>query len=818
MALFLIQFQGKRLCPLSGHDLSKLLEIGALRGQDPLYSYRDKQWFYIDEFTGFAKYYDDTPRSERKTLPNFTPPPLDSLQIMTLTEVKESVKEVIKEVVVEKEIPAPERIIEHYIEPDPDTYVEKAQYQHLYQEHNALREELFMLQAKLADHQGQNEKLKSQCDQYFLELHKAKSQLLDLSTSATQIQSFNEQIQQERKKHESLTFTVLDLKEELMMERLKSGEYERDNKEFSTLRIKLEHELESLKRENQSLKLFLERSSPEAIASNEHKLQQFDKIKKQYEDLRQTLQNKNIQLSELEAELAEVKKIDRSEIEREITKEIRQEYHLKWQSEQERILGETVRHESTLKENLNKEKRELLLELNQSKRELEETHERLNDALDKLSHNTFNEEAIQDLKAQLSDQYQREIGDYKELLRRRELEITELNSKVLEFESQVQEYELLQKSSSDKDERTEQALALLDHEKKISRQLKLQLKDIKQKLSDKEAQYSALAKQGHSQQQNDEAIKKGLASAQKQIHKLQSDNDILKQKFNKAIIQIQKYKLKIESASDIIDKLKSKSKVKNEEIVKLKTEMQKLADTPTQLINMKEVGLKLQSEKTRPKIVRAPDDSSTDNYSDEELAKLIGDSFEVPNLPEWKIKTQDGIQGPYTYSEMLELKGKKQIDEKVLIKKKAEGSWKLLKEFFELTTEVITHRTKIDGAEVTKYYIKRGSFRAPFYEVCSFDLQGNEVRGHCTSLSIGGAFIELNRVDDPDSLREKKIFLRFSKGALSAPFGVQAIIKNVSDARPKGIGVMFVALPEHGKDAIIEYINLYLEKLSSGAA
>ncbi len=825
MALFLVQFQGKRLCPLSGGDLSKLLEIGALRGQDPLYSYREKQWFYIDECAGFAKYYDETPRSERSALPSFTPPPLDSLKIITLTELREVIieKEIpverIVEVEVQKEVPTQiekiverevpvevrvevEKIVEHFIEPDPNQYVEQSLHQEVV--------------AKLSSEQALRESLDLQCEELHSKIQELNFKVSELSDSESAIKEAREKMAREKKRADALYFKTLDLKEEKLSLEIQLKETQKDEEDLWRKNAKLTEEYKIFDRENKALKLALERTSPEAMATNEIKLRKYGELENRLHLLSKESTEKDQLIKELGERLENSLGFNEESARAEIHAELKKEYSRRWQQEKQKQLEQVISQEQQIKERGLEKESELLQLIERLNTENAKLKEELSNSRKEQQEFTHKQEkGYQKLKGELEERLAREVSDYKELIKRRESEIERLASKTLELESENESLRLATQHEQDpsNSELFELQKKLASHKVEVSK-YKKKLEEIVQLNKNLQAQLKQVRSEASSASdntkrvseiENELALQKNKRNVEAQAH------HELQLKFKKASIQIQKYKQKLELAADIIDKLKDKSKVKNEEITKLRGEMEKLAEAPTQLLNMNEIGLEAKQSAPAGAIDEA-------NQSEEELAKLIGDSFEVPNLPEWKIKTDEGIQGPYSYAEMLELKDQKLISDKTQIKKKAEGTWKSMRDFFELTTKVLTHRVNIDGEVITKYYIKRGSFRAPFYEVCSFDLGGNELRGHCTSLSIGGAFIELARIENADTLREKKIFVRFSGGGLTASFGVQAIIKNVSEARPKGIGVMFVELPDHGREAIIEYINNYLEKLGNSAA
>lgn len=200
----------------------------------------------------------------------------------------------------------------------------------------------------------------------------------------------------------------------------------------------------------------------------------------------------------------------------------------------------------------------------------------------------------------------------------------------------------------------------------------------------------------------------------------------------------------------------------------------------------------------------------------EELNQLIGDSFELNNEPIWYIKLEGTTKGPFKYEDMKSFLKFKKIDNSTPVKKKGEKNWSDLRRTFEFTAQVVTKEFKVDGKKVKKFYMKRTEFRAPFYDVAVATIDGKEFRGYCTSLSIGGAFIEFPRLDLEAMAKSKEVSLRIVDGTLSQEIECRGVIRNVSERRPKGVGIQFVAMGHGDKTVISEFIDIYLKSIQKG--
>lgn len=200
-----------------------------------------------------------------------------------------------------------------------------------------------------------------------------------------------------------------------------------------------------------------------------------------------------------------------------------------------------------------------------------------------------------------------------------------------------------------------------------------------------------------------------------------------------------------------------------------------------------------------------------------EIDRLIGESFEVNNEPKWFIKRDGEEKGPYRFSDVRQWHLDGNLPGKTLIKKAFEKTFSRLEKVYEFNTRVFIKTTNKDGKKVDHYYIRRTDFRAPFYEVAQLTFEGESFRGHCTSLSIGGCFIELSK--KPEHVGLNSILkCQIQTEYLSHMIDVQMIVKNTSDKKPYGLGCQFLDLSMEEKDAIEEFVDSYLESKESDKA
>jgi hypothetical protein len=409
-------------------------------------------------------------------------------------------------------------------------------------------------------------------------------------------------------------------------------------------------------------------------------------------------------------------------------------------------------------------------------------------------------------------------------------ELTELRSR---YEKSVENFE---KIIAQKDSRIKE-LTEVDNKVVDSRSEKyLKQEIIKYKNSseskDKEiqalkAQLTKLSKQGldigtksNKQVEFIKDLEKKNAQLTKEVKDLTKKTEAYKDEYKKLFEKNNKAIEKIQSQSSTIQALNSGQE---ESVVQTQKEIENLN---TQVIDIKGLFEKEQlkakqlekeleeAKKVEPKIELATSADVTPAVSeDDELKRLIGDSYEVENESIWTVELEDGKKsGPHPFSVVYDMKEDGKIGRETRVKKAGQG-YKTCSDIFELSTRVFTHG---EGDE-RRFFIKRNSVRVPYYELISFEMNGNEYKGYCTSISTGGIFIELTSIKEDEYKIDSKGRVFFPRGAIENPFNCVAQIKNISHSKPKGIGLMFIELPEKAKDDILNYVNTYLNQSKKSA-
>jgi len=251
----------------------------------------------------------------------------------------------------------------------------------------------------------------------------------------------------------------------------------------------------------------------------------------------------------------------------------------------------------------------------------------------------------------------------------------------------------------------------------------------------------------------------------------------------------------------------------------LKSELDKLNDDYNNLKTEKSV---VEEEHTKANLVIKELEvykQAAQEQAKKELKRLVGDSFEVQNEETWWLKIRDVVTGPHRFGELYQKKENGDLDrDQTMLKSEEEGKWTPMGKFTEFNVPIQVHTIEEDGQSVTKYFIRRGSFRAPFYEIVTLEIGENEFRGYCTSLSQGGIFIEFNKIDPDSMYKEATGRVYFKKAALSRAFDCEVKIMNIAEKRPRGLGMMFINLGDADKNTIQDYVNQYMDQSNNKKA
>lgn len=200
--------------------------------------------------------------------------------------------------------------------------------------------------------------------------------------------------------------------------------------------------------------------------------------------------------------------------------------------------------------------------------------------------------------------------------------------------------------------------------------------------------------------------------------------------------------------------------------------------------------------------------------SDTEVKRFTGESYELSNGKVWYYKQSGKEHGPLDFEEMLELKRQEKISEVTLLKNTSTNSgWRALKDHFEFDAPFETILSEEDGVTVKRFFIKRNSIRVPIYEVMALELEEKEYKGYCTSLSLGGCFMEMTRLKEGDFQKGDQVNIRLVGDALGEQITATATIRNIGLSRPKGLGLMFDELDENSRKLFENYIAESLERM-----
>ncbi|MFT6070513.1 MAG: hypothetical protein ACJAT2_003195 [Bacteriovoracaceae bacterium] len=205
------------------------------------------------------------------------------------------------------------------------------------------------------------------------------------------------------------------------------------------------------------------------------------------------------------------------------------------------------------------------------------------------------------------------------------------------------------------------------------------------------------------------------------------------------------------------------------------------------------------------------------NKEARELSVLIGDSFEIDNSPHWYIETAGEVKGPFSFHDMKSLQKYGKINLDTPVKKKTDAFWNTVGQDYELTANVITHTENINGTEVFRYFVNRSDYRAPFHGAATIEINGQEITGFCTSLSVGGSFLELPKLDLDIMNKGGVATLRINSGTLTQDLVAPVIMRNFSHEKPCGIGLQFQSLDDEQRNIIISYVSSYLENFKKTA-
>jgi hypothetical protein len=281
--------------------------------------------------------------------------------------------------------------------------------------------------------------------------------------------------------------------------------------------------------------------------------------------------------------------------------------------------------------------------------------------------------------------------------------------------------------------------------------------------------------------------------------KVLQENQMIKEKYQKLYTAYKKLKARLKDFED--------EGASNETFVNYSLD----STSHTQNLTLSDDTKKLEQEK-KLKLTKELQDqlAHKDAIPEDEVRRLIGNLFKIDNSSHWFIKDNDIALGPYNFEQMVEMKEKGEIGNNCMIRQSKE-TWKPMSNTYEFCVPYKFSVTQEDDKLVKHFYLKREAVRVPFYELVNLDNALGEMKGYCTSLSVGGCFIELGRSEMKVVSLNTHIKLELKSDVLSEALTVMAQVVNISEARPRGIGMMFLDLSEESKKVIQSYVNHCLD-------
>lgn len=197
-----------------------------------------------------------------------------------------------------------------------------------------------------------------------------------------------------------------------------------------------------------------------------------------------------------------------------------------------------------------------------------------------------------------------------------------------------------------------------------------------------------------------------------------------------------------------------------------------------------------------------------------DISFIHGEHFEIANDPIWilpaEVTGKPGEPEPMRYLDVLKLVQDGKISKKDPIKKVWDKQWSKLQDIYEFNATTIRKIVDVGGLKVEKIFVQRQYARAAYFAPVQMKAPGKDLRGTCTSISVGGCFVESSVAN----VQVKEVMsLKFVAGAIPLEFEVNAEVVCVLPKRPQGIGFKFVGLDPKVVDEIKSFVERYAKKM-----
>lgn len=186
--------------------------------------------------------------------------------------------------------------------------------------------------------------------------------------------------------------------------------------------------------------------------------------------------------------------------------------------------------------------------------------------------------------------------------------------------------------------------------------------------------------------------------------------------------------------------------------------------------------------------------------------------FGISNEQIWFVYRDKEKYGPYRFLEMVHLLQEQKVERTDFIWKPGMNDWERVRdvpEYGQDILEKLSDAKDFQGVDMKTIFIQRAFPRVPYdSEVILHDDQ-QVVIGAATTLSEGGAFVE---VPNPVHKRGDRLKLHFSAAGVPVPFNCIAEVTQVCKTEPTGYCLKFIYLGQDDQKRIQKFAEKEVRK------
>lgn len=187
----------------------------------------------------------------------------------------------------------------------------------------------------------------------------------------------------------------------------------------------------------------------------------------------------------------------------------------------------------------------------------------------------------------------------------------------------------------------------------------------------------------------------------------------------------------------------------------------------------------------------------------------LNNCFEIGNEPIWIIEKGDENLGPFRYLEILKMIQRNVITKNNKIKKTDDAGWNKVSDHFEFNTKLIKQIVTEGGEKVEKIFLTRQHKRSSYLAPAKIQAKGKIYSGMCSSISVGGCFIEIR----PDEFElNKEVIIKIMSGSIPTIIESKGIVISINERNPRGVGFRFLGLGLDEATEIQKFINKHADK------